>query len=186
MLRTAGLVAVLLVPIALRAQDKAPYDLRDGEMLVVRKTGDKDLPARFSHDRAFLVSINRGVANADRIKRALVGHLRDTGRLDDFLFDWFGPEDSQSVEVGRRVPVDVAQLVIRILSEENIPVIVSVNKDDTLTRGDEILFFGFTQRIAIGSLRRRKGKPLSKENIDALLTVGISQKEFMKILSESK
>ncbi|HEX8474111.1 MAG TPA: hypothetical protein VF666_08775 [Pyrinomonadaceae bacterium] len=185
----AALFVFCWMQVDVTAQIKIPYELKADEAVVVTKTDDKRWPAKFNFDRRFLVSINRAIPNATAIKDELVNLLANNGTLDDILFDWFGSEQPESVElrIGSRVPVETAQAVIKVLSrQEKLPVRVLVSEDDTLVEENHRYFFGYTQRITIGSLIKSKKKPLSREMMDALLREGITQKEFLKILSDAK
>lgn len=182
-------VVILVMYAAVPAQVNNSSELQEGERVVIKKVDDGKLPARFNYDRPFLISINRGVPDAPSIKGELIKLMSGDGMLDKVLFETFGSEGLTNVEVkiGKRVPVEIAQAVIRVLSgRESLPLTVYVYKDDIITQDNRQHFFAYTQRIIIGSLGERKGKALNKERTEALLREGITQKEFIKLLSESK
>jgi hypothetical protein len=162
--------------------------LDDGESVNIRLADDKKLPARFNHDKLFLISVNRVIPDAAVVRDELARLLAARGVLDQILFHSFGSAKPETVEVGigKRVPVEVAQAVVKALAgRENLPVTVYVYKDDTISVENRRLYFAYTQRVIIGVINKPRGKPLSKEKAEALLVEGMTRERFFKLLSAS-
>lgn len=170
-------------------QAATPRELGDDENVAVTRADDKALPARFNYGRQFLVSVNRAIPGAAALKGEIAAHIARAGALDRVLFESFGtePPAGVAVKIGKRVPVEIAQAVIRaVAARKDLAVTVYVYKDDTITLGGRRLFFAYTQRVIVGSLGENKGEPLGAGKAEALLREGITQKEFFKLLSGSE
>jgi hypothetical protein len=175
--------AVLLFcqPTLLLAQSEVSPDLTEVGMIVSTRTPGQALAFRFNFGKLFVVSINSGVPGARAARDALAGILARNRLLDKVVFEWFGPKTPETleIEIGSKVPVEMAQAVVRVFCRrEDMPVVISVDTEDGQ--------FGNTQRIYIGGLVASGKPPTRRDRIDALLREGISQQDFRAIASGVK
>src|SRR5947199_6687123 len=124
-------------------------------------TRDQVMPYRFNYDTFIAISLNRQVPNCRAIEASLIKDLEQEGLLDKVVFEEFDREfDSFEVEIGRRVPVQVGQAVLRAcFAGADTPPGFSIEIND----GGH---FGYTQRIYIGSIGRSRGIHLVPEMME--------------------
>jgi hypothetical protein len=161
------------------AGDDGTPAFREVEQITRTSGGDSNLPRRFNFGRPFVVSLNSGIPEVKAIRKELVGILNQSRILEQVVFEWFGPSKVESIQIGigNRVPVGLAQSVLRVFSrQKGIPIILDIADTD----GD----FGDTQRVYVGGLVKSRTKPLSKERLEALLKDGIEQREFFRIAKD--
>lgn len=149
-------------------------EVRLDQMVTVTATGDDQLPFKFNADRPFVISLNLSIPGYDAFKGNLVANLTAGDLAGKVVFDLFASEKPpQFVEVilGRRVPVAIAQAVIKAVGA--IPGLKM-----TLVLETEDNQFGGTQRIYVGSLTQKPRTPVSAEKLRSLLAPQHSPEEF--------
>jgi len=150
---------------------------QEAEPIMVLRTADSQLPFQFNYGASYVISINNFIPKSDIIKAFIVQQLGVKNVLDKVVFEAFGarPPESFKVEIGRKVPLDISQVVVQACFDNSgAPVEFSVEQEDKS--------FGYTQRVYIGSIGRTKGVLMTKEKLNTLLESGLTQQEFFNIL----
>ena len=164
------------------SQDDSKAVFREAEKVKVHtkiSMDDRIISIKFNFGRPFLVSLNSGIPESKTIRTELVGILNQKGILDQVVFDWFGPSKLESIHImiGNRIPVALAQSILRVFSRQgDLPINLSILD----TEG----FSGSTQRVYVGGLVKNKFKPLTQERIEDLLKDGLEQSEFFRIAQD--
>ncbi|MGC1377521.1 MAG: hypothetical protein WA821_14910 [Anaerolineales bacterium] len=145
--------------------------------IIVTRTTDQVFPFRFNYDFYVTIAINKYVPNSKAVEAAIVDNLNRRSILDMVVFEPFEASiNTLQVELGRRVPVDILQDVVRACVTNGLTsVAYSINEDDGR--------FGYTQRIYIGSISKVKGVQLTSGQLKDLLKEGIDQRDFMRMIA---
>ncbi len=157
---------------------------KEADTITGKRTDDSRLPNVFNYATSFVISINRGIQDVNVLRENLAKILIEKVEpqdIDKILFDFFGETrpETLGIMIGSRVPLKIAQAVVRVFSQQSaLPITITINADDGI--------FGNTQRVYIGGLVRAEKNPISLETIDILLREDISQEEFIEIVSKLK
>ncbi|MBN1605397.1 MAG: hypothetical protein JW940_02130 [Polyangiaceae bacterium] len=150
-----------------------PAPFLEVQELAIRRGPQGGCPIVFNDKRCYAISINRGTPSAEKLRAGTVEDLAARHVLEQVVFEWFGPTESDAVQldIGRDVPVAVAQSLLTASSRlRGVPVSVEVT-----TRDGGV---GDTQRVYVNSLVAARKKPISELKMRALLVPGISEEEF--------
>ena len=178
-----------LSAITASAQSAKHSDIEEADEIKIKKSDGKKLPLKFNHDRSFAISINRGIPGSSEMRKRLATLLADNGQLNEVVFIWFGTVKPQTIEIkiGRRIPIEIAQAVVKVLSHlEDTSVVLSALDDKVVVSRQKVFNFGYSQRVIMGSLVQSKRKPITKEITAALLKEGLTQAEFFRVLSKTE
>lgn len=142
-----------------------------------RKTGK----LLFNSGRPYVLSINVKLPDADAARNQLAKQLLARKQLRLFVFEWFGADHDVptrlNLVIGKNIPVAAAQAVIATFARDSsLPVYIHRKVAD----GD----FGDTQRMYVGALRDRGEKPMTAEQIKALLNLRLNREELMQLIPE--
>lgn len=150
--------------------------------LTVHGTGYPALPYGFNYDTSYVISINMAIPYVNVHRENLAKLLVDefgSKITDEILFQNFGNHrpESLSIIIGSDVPVKILQAVLRVFSQTDIPITITMHTD-----GEKYRYKA--QSVIVGGLLKVQKSPVSGETIDILLREGISQEEFIKIVTE--
>lgn len=150
-----------------------------------KRTGDSRLPYAFNYDTSYVISINHRIPDAqvrrEKLAKLLIEEV-EPQLIDKILFEDFGDSciKTVSIVIGSRIPVKVAQAVVSVFSQDlSLPITIDI-------RGEDAKHKSSTQIIYVGSLAKSEKNPINREAIDALLRKDMSQKQFIRAVSELK
>lgn len=132
----------------------------------------------FNDDRPWVCSMNKHLPAVEGKWHNLVDRLEAEMLLDQVVFEWFGSEKPDTIElkIGAKIPLRIAQATIAMFARPaSAPVIVSVMTEDT--------DFGNTQRMYIGALVPTERAVTSPEQIEAVLKRDITHRQFLQIIA---
>ncbi len=150
--------------------------------LRVHGTGDQRLPYGFNYDTTYVISINTAIpyinVHRENLAKSLIGEF-GTQIIDKILFQNFGNHrpKSLSIIVGTAVPVKVLQAVLGVFSKTDIPITITMHADAEKHRYK-------AQSVVVGGLLEVQKDPVSREAIDILLREGITQEEFLNVVTK--
>ena len=175
---------VLLPALALAGDDpnKTKFEEPEG-LLQVKGIGIYSINDRisFSGGRRYGISINEHVSDAKARRAKFAKDLKEQKQLDQVVFDWFGkqPPKRLNIEIGSKVPVQIAQAAITAYGlESKIPVFIKRCTDDES--------LGRTQSIVVGGLVDIDAEALKPEQLRALVKPGLTQEQFVRLLSKKR
>src|SRR5262245_768253 len=122
----------------------------------------------FNENRHFVISICKKLPEANASRNKLIEQLGANKQLDKVVFQWFGTNGANrlDIQVGKNVPVEVAQAVIAAYARDSkLPVFLHRVSQDGM--------FANTHRVFIGSLEAYGKAPLKREEIKVLLRPGL-------------
>lgn len=177
------LIALLTGVLSLAVWNAAAQtpDVKVVEMVSVIASGNAKLPYEFNYGRSFVLSLNLKIPNSETVKKNLISSLAEKELLDKIVFDLFSSEKQPEfvqVKFGSRVPLDIAQSILRAFDETpDIKITVALEED---------VRYGGTQRVYIGSLTQRPGKPVTQDRLKSLLNPRLSLDEFHNMIQDSE
>jgi len=157
-------------------------DIRTVKTVTVMHTVNADLPFKFNFERSFVISFNLNIPKGNTLRDSLLARFAENGLAKQVVFQFFPPTDRPEfigLKFGIRVPLNIAQAIIKAVSESSdIKITLALQTED----GD----FGNTQRVYIGSLTQRYTNPVTQDKLHSLLDPQISLDEFHKICLENE
>lgn len=160
----------------------APDESGDGFKTASEVTIDPGQIGPFNYNTSYVISINYFIPDREVLYKNLKNTLAEEVEkeiIDKILLNTFVSQsiDTLQITIGSRVPVSIAQAVIKVYSQQSsLPIIINIKSLSGELR--------HTERIYVGSLGKNNKKPISQEKIDALLSDEISHDEFIRIVSE--
>jgi hypothetical protein len=157
-------------------------DVRTVKTVTVMHTGNADLPFKFNFKSSFVISFNLNIPQGNAVKDSLLARFVENSLAEQVVFQFFSPTDRLEfigLKFGIRVPLNIAQAVIKAVSE-------SSDKKITLALQTEDGDFGNTQRVYIGSLTQQCTNPITQGKLQSILDPRISLDEFHKICLENE
>lgn len=160
------------------AQVRETCDVKIAQTIAPKEVAEEGLRFRFNGNRKYVIGLNRGIPGIEATSNRLVT-LLPCDQVNEAIFQWMpsGAVDIVKLKIGRQVPIEIAQPIIQVLSQTNIPIQLEVVTEDGL--------FGNTQRVYIGTVGTINGARLSKVQVSRLLDSSLTQSEFMAILVKS-
>jgi hypothetical protein len=153
------------------------------ETVSVWPSGNAELPARFNNGRSFVISLNVKAPNAEVLKKNLIANLKEKKLGDRVVLDWFSPDEPPEfveAQFGSRVPLGIAQCVVKALYETpNIRATLALKEADEYIATTSL---GGNQKVYIGGLRPRSKQAVTQETLRSLLNPGMTLSEFHDIV----
>jgi hypothetical protein len=149
------------------------------ENVFITSSGNRNLPNAFNGGRPYAISYNTVIPDAMNLRDELVQRMAERNLLSQVLLDPFGtdsPPEPYEVTIGSKVPIELAQCVIRVYAVDGgLDIVLTASFSD----GD----LAETQRIYIAGYVDTGGPAASQNLIRSLLRPGISKNEFFNLIS---
>ena len=175
----AVVIGVLTSNVATATEESS--DIKVVDRVKSRPSQNAQLPTEFNDGRPFVISLNLTIPGSEAMKTNLFSTLTEKkvgNKIVILFFSSKAPPEYVTLKFGSRVPLDIAQSVIKAATQTpGIRITLVLQKLD----GD----FGDTQRVYIGGLLQHSKRPVTQDKLDALLNDQLSLEEFHKLILQN-
>lgn len=180
---TPGLKVAQLIDAQKSEGTKLPYIFKEGiPAFILKNNGqftklpkNKNTYTRIG--RPFVISLNLEIPHIASIRKQLVKNLANKKLLTKVLFHVFSiteESDTIKVTIGTRIPLEISQILLKIMSQNpKLKIVLVLSSDNE---------YGNTQKVRIRYYSDQANKVMPRKKLLALLNPKLSLEEFHRLI----